>query len=143
MTTNNTSQILGNVYLSGGVDAELYGKDFDLVLNVAREVTIHGDNVYKVGFDDGFPVPDGVLDKCMKLIKEYDDSGKKVLVNCFAGISRSAGIVICYVAQKYGMSLKEAYDFVASKRDCVFPARAILYSIQKYLKQDGLIPKTW
>ena len=39
-----------------------------------------------------------------------------VMVHCFAGISRSATLVIAYIMRKYKWSLKKAYEAVKTIR---------------------------
>jgi protein-tyrosine phosphatase len=40
----------------------------------------------------------------------------KVLVHCLEGIDRTPFMVMLYIAQKYNMTYKEAYDLVKQKR---------------------------
>jgi protein-tyrosine phosphatase len=40
----------------------------------------------------------------------------KVLVHCLEGIDRTPFIVMLYIAQKYNMTYKQAYDLVKQKR---------------------------
>ncbi len=47
---------------------------------------------------------------------ENREPGKLLLINCMAGRSRSAAMVIYYMMKKYGKKYEEARDFVNSKR---------------------------
>merc|ERR1712215_98391 len=51
--------------------------------------------------------------------------GGKVLVNCFAGVSRSATIAVSYLIQKKGMTVEEALVTVKTNRD-VHPNKGFL-----------------
>jgi len=68
------------------------------------------------------PTPDctAVLDenveKGVAFLHHHISRGRKVIVNCLAGVGRSATIVICYLVKHQGMSAKEAVAFVRSKR---------------------------
>ncbi len=71
------------------------------------------------------PTPDrtAVLDenveKGVEFIHKHISQGRKVLVHCMQGISRSATIAICYLIKHQGMTPKEAADFIKSKRAIV------------------------
>jgi dual specificity phosphatase 12 len=45
---------------------------------------------------------------CIQYIKDILESGKKILVHCYYGISRSATIVIAFVMEKYKLSYEKA-----------------------------------
>jgi dual specificity phosphatase 12 len=54
-------------------------------------------------------------------IKEAISHQGKVLVHCYAGVSRSATIVIAYLMQEHGLSFSAAIKFVKSKRPFINP----------------------
>ena len=62
-----------------------------------------------------------------------NDSGI-VFVHCFAGASRSATIVIAYLMKERGMSLREAYRFVKSKRCFINPNEGFVKQLQRFEK---------
>ena len=45
----------------------------------------------------------------------------KVLVHCYAGVSRSATIVLAYLMQEHNLSFNAAYKLVKSKRPFISP----------------------
>ncbi|KAL8690627.1 MAG: hypothetical protein Q9218_003961, partial [Villophora microphyllina] len=57
---------------------------------------------------------------CARIESELQ-SGRKVLVHCAMGISRSATIVCAYIMQRYGLSRSEAKEMVKAKRSVVGP----------------------
>lgn len=59
--------------------------------------------------------------RCFEFINFAISSGGKVLVHCYAGISRSATVVIAYLMSTQDKSFREAYDFVKSKRSEINP----------------------
>ena len=58
---------------------------------------------------------------CIRYIDDVINSGGKVLVNCYAGISRSSSIVIAYLIYKMRMDPVSAYNFVKRKRNIINP----------------------
>ncbi|XP_073991425.1 serine/threonine/tyrosine-interacting protein-like isoform X1 [Rhodnius prolixus] len=60
------------------------------------------------------------------------DQGGKVLVHGNAGISRSAALVLAYVMEKYGLSIKEAYDLVQQRRFCINPNDGFMAQLREF-----------
>lgn len=78
----------------------------------------------------------GILFHLIKMIDGYISCGKQVLINCFAGVSRSATIVIAYLMYKNKWSVQDAIYFVRSKRGCINPNYGFicqLYNLQHML----------
>ena len=61
------------------------------------------------------------FNSCIKFIKQALDQGGTVLVHCFAGVSRSATIVIAFLMQEYGMTLNEAIQHTRKCRYFINP----------------------
>ena len=65
----------------------------------------------------------------------YIDNGLKtgnVLVNCFAGVSRSSTIVLYFLMRKYNMDLKEALKTMYLTRDIVNPNPSFMINLIDY-----------
>ena len=63
-------------------------------------------------------------------MKHFDIAGEfikinlektNVLVHCFAGVSRSASIIIAYLMKEKNNTYKEAFSFVKAKRSIIDP----------------------
>jgi len=78
----------------------------------------------------------GILCHLVKLIDTYINCGKQVLVNCWAGVSRSTTIVLAYLIYKNKWSVQDALSFVRSKRPIVNPNYGFI--VQLYNLQDKL-----
>ena len=63
----------------------------------------------------------GILFDVVKLMDSFLERNKKVFVNCYAGVSRSASIVIAYLMYKRNMSFIQAFEFLKMKRSIVSP----------------------
>lgn len=59
--------------------------------------------------------------ECIEFIQKAVKQDKKVLVNCWAGVSRSATIVIAYLITAYCLSYLEAYETVRKGRHWINP----------------------
>lgn len=58
---------------------------------------------------------------CLNFIKDAIALGGKVFVHCYAGVSRSATIVIAYLMKEHNLSYNAAIKFVKSKRPFINP----------------------
>jgi protein-tyrosine phosphatase len=62
------------------------------------------------------------FDKTFELLDEvYNSKGKKVLVNCHMGRSRSVTIVLNYMMKKFNLRFEDAFAIVKQKRNCISP----------------------
>ncbi len=73
------------------------------------------------------------FDHCFELIdKEINENNGKVLVHCYAGISRSATIVCGYVMKKYKLIANEAIIRVKTKRSKTNPNKGFVKQLKLY-----------
>lgn len=54
-------------------------------------------------------------------MKDAIKRGGGVLVHCYAGVSRSATVVIAYLMQEYELSFEEAFSKASKARPIIFP----------------------
>jgi predicted patatin/cPLA2 family phospholipase len=59
--------------------------------------------------------------ECLQFIKECLQMGGRVLVHCFAGVSRSASVVIAYLMREHGQTFVDALNYTRRRRPIVFP----------------------
>jgi len=57
------------------------------------------------------------FDSCSKFIKQAVIAGGKVLIHCYAGVSRSAAICVAYLMKEHNMNMFYALSLVKSKRN--------------------------
>lgn len=140
------SVIIDNLILSSISEILNNGEMFrktKLHINAAEEVNnkfnMHGMVHMDINWYDT-PIQDinedGLLFHLVKMIDGYLSCGKQVLVNCFAGVSRSTTIVLAYLMYKNKWSVQEALAFVRSKRPIINPNYGFisqLYNLQSTL----------
>lgn len=140
------SKIIEKLYL-GNIDDVQSAKfikenNIKLIVNAAVEVTvpIYEDVslIMNLQWYDSIeqPIDFCFLDYLVNVINSFIRNNKAVLVNCFAGVSRSSTIVIAYIMKYHNMSFEEAFNYVQSKRWFINPNinfRNVLKNYEKYL----------
>jgi tyrosine-protein phosphatase len=68
-----------------------------------------------------------------KMMDEKVNEGKRVLVHCQCGVSRSASLVVAYGLYKAPqLSVQEAYDFVKSRSKWIGPNMNLIMQLQEF-----------
>ena len=60
------------------------------------------------------------------------DTGKKTLVHCFAGCSRSCAVVLYYIMKKYNKTFQEAHDILKANRIEMCINRGFIKALTSY-----------
>ncbi|KAK6525448.1 hypothetical protein TWF694_005584 [Orbilia ellipsospora] len=75
----------------------------------------------------------GDLPKLVELIKLKSSQGKKVLVHCQCGVSRSASLIIAYgLFMNSRQTVQEAYDFVKQRSKWIGPNMSLIYQLSDW-----------
>ncbi|MBW2476096.1 MAG: dual specificity protein phosphatase family protein [Deltaproteobacteria bacterium] len=85
-----------------------------------------------VEFQDRVPLPDAAIVECMGFIKFQLEKGRRVLLHCEMGISRSPSICACYLHEHEGLPLEEAHKQVKAFHPAADPHPALVTSIKDY-----------
>ena len=119
--------------------------DFDVIVNLnfpmnntkLNEITYIKNNnmiIYNVGLYDTEDTDIMlVLNTMIPILVKSVNENKKILVHCWAGMSRSATLVIVLIATIYGLTYEDSYNFVKSKRNIVKPNNGFIQSAKKYI----------
>ncbi|PAV59301.1 hypothetical protein WR25_13889 isoform B [Diploscapter pachys] len=121
---------LGNEWNASNYD-ELMSNEVGYILNMTREV----DNFFPQQFcyrkylvsDEPSTQLLSHWNETTEFIKLAKESGKKCLVHCKKGVSRSSSTVIAYIMKEYGWALDKAVDHVKKRRNCITPNRYLIY----------------
>jgi hypothetical protein len=118
---------------SSVLDENLVKNEIDVVLNMARECeyTLHTPctQLVKIGIDDGRLANCGVFEKAADVIADARKDGKKVLVHCAAGVSRSATAVMTYLMLYENFGWADALCHLQETRPCVNPHPLLVRSL--------------
>ncbi|KAI4115342.1 MAG: hypothetical protein LQ345_004036 [Seirophora villosa] len=91
-----------------------------------------------IPWDHNTQVVDDLLRLC-ELIDRRVQDGKKVLVHCQCGVSRSASLVVAYGLYKNPqLSVQEAYDAVKERSKWIGPNMNLIYQLNEF---RGKLPK--
>ena len=133
------SEIIKNkLYLGEAFHAlnenELSIRNIDCIICVAADLKIKNKKlkVYNYGFKDDYECD---ISLYFDEIGDIINNERIVLVNCVAGISRSATIVISYLMKYYKYDLKKAFLFVRSKRNQICPNKQFMNYLIDYEMQ--------
>ena len=139
------SEIISNLYIGDYMNSQdetlLSHLGISVIVNVSQNLPnvfeTLTDNAQPVNFFDStpyrpkylrIPLNDDLLSSITTNLKEILtflqsalDNGSKVLVHCYAGISRSPSIVIAYLMSTKRIPFKEALAMVSAKRSIIEP----------------------
>lgn len=128
-----------NIYLYSEPDAH-QAAQFDVVINVAREVKNPFHTVSQD--DDGNTRPEYIfipwdhnsnlvddLYQLTSLIESRSRQGKKILIHCQCGVSRSASLVVAYVMKKQNWDLNTAYNYVKKQSPSINPNMSLMFQL--------------
>ncbi|XP_071111624.1 dual specificity protein phosphatase 12-like [Haliotis cracherodii] len=96
-----------------------------------QEITCHFSCKYVHGLDLQDTDLLTYFDECVEFINEGRNKGG-ILVHCFAGMSRSATMVIAYMMAKCQTDLQEALAYVKKMRSIIRPNRGFMEQLQLY-----------
>lgn len=80
------------------------------------------------------------LHDIIRIIDDRVSSGKRVLIHCQCGVSRSASLIVAYgLFKNTNTSVQEAYDMVKQKSKWIGPNMSLIMQLQEY-RNDLLKP---
>lgn len=133
--TDSKKLYLGDMFDANN-EPELIKNDIKAVICVAYDVKIKLTNanivVHKYNLEDSYNCDISVyFDEITELIHKYDN----VLVNCAAGVSRSASFVIAYIMKYYNLNLVDTLLYVRRKRRQICPNKKFMIYLLEYEKK--------
>lgn len=142
LSSNNNSFFLENIgglYLSNYIAAKnenlLKSLNIGAVLTVAEEIKfqykedIINENICAKDFEDYNIFQN--FEKCFNFIDKYRKK-TNVLVHCYAGVSRSATIIIGYIMKNEKKKFIDVFNMVRKIRKQVSPNMGFVYQLKNY-----------
>ena len=135
--------IVDNIYLGSCIAASdlelLKNKNIKYICNISDNIpNFFDDNIKYLNIikkDNGKDNLDkNELDKSYNFILNSQNNGN-ILIHCFVGRSRSVSILIYYLMNKYGLSIKEAIYFLKSKRRWINPSIKFIENIVQVVNE--------
>jgi hypothetical protein len=86
----------------------------------------------------------GIVDDLFRLVEQIDErvqQGKRVLIHCQCGVSRSASLIVAYGLYKNpSLTVQEAYDAVKERSRWIGPNMSLIYQLSEF--RTKLVNKT-
>jgi len=132
------------LYLGGARDlvdpAVLSSRNIKRVVNCAKEYTepVKGENIEThttCWADSKAQNIETEFDAAFRFIEDAKELGERVFVHCMLGKSRSASLVIAYLMREHKQTLKEAFEFVRSRRTIIKPNSGFMQQLIEYEQQ--------
>ena len=129
MSTAN--EIIPNLWLGNSSDSQQipWINQFDIIINCTKDLPFSSQNSncknVRIPIDDNLEMIEiENMYNCLGPIIDYIHvqllKGKKIFVHCFAGVQRSATVIVGYLTKYTPLSLDECIKAVASKRSIIF-----------------------
>ncbi len=86
--------------------------------------------------EDGVPLPERMLGKGLDFVKAQKEQGRRVMISCGAGISRSATFAIAVIKEVEQISLSDAFRDVKIHHPQTMPHPELWKSLCEYFKEE-------
>ena len=109
------SEILPWLFVGNWQEAQTLSRDEWVTFTCAHDSPFKGTFFYPMR--DGADCPPNLIDEAAQQIKDAEPflNGRKILVHCMSGFSRSPAVVVRYLCMT-GMTFNDAVKLVESKR---------------------------
>lgn len=147
----DSSDMLGNAYPDGPLcvvspNVYLYSepsldqvRNFDLVINVAAEIPDLGPLLRRDSGVEYIRVPwthnnriNDELPVLTETIHMAQQRGRRVLVHCQCGVSRSASLIVAYIMRYAKLPLNDAYERLKSVARDISPNMGLIFQLMEW-----------
>lgn len=140
-------QITDNLYVGRYHDtvnlALLQAHNIDAMLQLAERIEQPGIEVLYLDVEDGEPLPAEKLRQGVSFVRDQLAAGRRVLIGCGAGISRSVTFAAAVLHEEEGISLLDAFHDIHSIHPDALPHYELWYSLCEYYHENVPFEKLW
>jgi protein-tyrosine phosphatase len=140
-------QIIDNLYVGRYRDTVnltlLQAHNINAMLQLADRVEQPGIEVLYLDVEDGEPLPAEKLRQGVAFVRDQLAAGRRVLIACGAGISRSVTFAIAVLHEEGGISLLDAFHDIHSIHPDALPHYKLWHSLCEYYHENAPFERLW
>ena len=121
----------------------LRAHNIDAMLQLADQIEQPGIEVLYLDVEDGEPLPAEKLRQGVSFVRDQLAAGRRVLIACGAGISRSVTFAIAVLHEEEGISLLDAFHDIRSIHPDALPHYKLWYSLCEYYQENVPFERPW
>ena len=110
----------------------MYGYQIGAILQLAYPAQHPGIESLFIDVDDGIPLPAASLQQGMSFARVQKAAGKKLVIGCGAGVSRSVTFTMALLHEEEGIGLMEAYEQIVAVHPDAMPHYELIKSLGEY-----------
>ena len=115
----------------------------DSMLQLYEPFTIRGVQTLYLNVTDGYPISQEILAEGIAFIRKQQAKGKRVLVTCGAGVSRSVTFSVAALKEVEDLSLEEAYLSIREHHTQALPDHIHWDSLREYYGEGPEFWEVW
>jgi protein-tyrosine phosphatase len=140
-------QITDNLYVGRYCDTVnltlLQAHNIDAMLQLAERIEQPGIEVLYLDVEDGEPLPAEKLRQGVAFVRDQLAAGRRVLIACGAGISRSVTFATAVLHEEGGISLLDAFHDIHNIHPDALPHYKLWHSLCEYYHENAPFERLW
>jgi len=123
---------IGNILASM---SDEFIQNFDVIINCTQDEKFYGDIKYQYRIDVHDDKKQKSINRMKQLLPEIVDKinhhinqNHKIFIHCYAGMQRSAIVIVAYLMKKHNLTKDNAIKMLKKKRPIVFTPRVNFYN---------------
>lgn len=121
----------------------LRAHSIDAMLQLAERIEQPGIEVLYLDVEDGEPLPAEKLCQGVSFMQAHLAAGRRVLIACGAGMSRSVAFAIAVLHEEEGISLLDAYHDIHRNHPDALPHYELWHSLCEHYHESVPFERLW